>query len=115
VEPGIFRRQDLLFLCVVFQDEIVLTLTAPHSNQFLDPLLLIKNVRRRVGFLCAQKSFERKFVGACAKTMEASKFVTGSLWVVPVIRPQDMVKKCSGEVTISGCTVTGMKSKSLFR
>jgi hypothetical protein len=68
---GTFLKKVQLFLCVV--TELDSNVTAPHSNQFLDPLLLIKNVRRRVDFLCAQKSFERKFIGPCVRAMDASK------------------------------------------
>ncbi|OUM61425.1 hypothetical protein PIROE2DRAFT_66406 [Piromyces sp. E2] len=61
---------------------------APHANQFVDPILLITKTNRRVGFLIAQSSMERKWIGRFAR----------SLKTIPVIRAQDLAK--NGEGTI---------------
>lgn len=45
-------------------------------TQFLDPLLLMSEVRReagrRISFLTAAKSMDRKFIGQAAKLMQSS-------------------------------------------
>jgi glycerol-3-phosphate O-acyltransferase / dihydroxyacetone phosphate acyltransferase len=37
----------------------VIFVCAPHANQFVDPLLLIKHAGRQVGFLAAKKSMDK--------------------------------------------------------
>ena len=70
----------------------VIFVCAPHANQFLDPLVVTKNCKRRIGFLAAQKSCERKYVGKIIKAMDA----------IGVKRPQDYMKPATGKVTITG-------------
>ncbi|GAB7365930.1 hypothetical protein MBLNU230_g7258t1 [Neophaeotheca triangularis] len=45
----------------------VIFVAAPHANQFVDPLILMRTVRqdarRRIAFLIAEKSMRRKFIG----------------------------------------------------
>ncbi|KAI9814614.1 MAG: hypothetical protein M1827_003170 [Pycnora praestabilis] len=70
----------------------VLFVAAPHANQFVDPLILLRSVRleahRRVSILTAEKSMERKFVGAASRMMGA----------VPVGRALDSAKPGSGKI-----------------
>ncbi|ORX46025.1 hypothetical protein BCR36DRAFT_585490 [Piromyces finnis] len=61
---------------------------APHANQFVDPILLITKTNRRIGFLIAQSSMERKWIGRFARALRT----------IPVIRAQDLAK--TGEGTI---------------
>ncbi|KAK6538011.1 hypothetical protein TWF694_010904 [Orbilia ellipsospora] len=65
---------------------------APHANQFVDPLLLMRSVKleagRRIAFLVAEKSMRRKFVG----------FFAGSAGAVPVSRALDMTKSATGRI-----------------
>ncbi|KAI6167051.1 glycerol-3-phosphate O-acyltransferase [Pisolithus thermaeus] len=77
---------------------------APHSNQFLDPLLLSLEVyresRRRVHFLTAAKSMKRKAVGFFARQMDS----------IPVARAVDEAKPGTGLVYLSPddpCLVLG--------
>ncbi|KAJ3359611.1 hypothetical protein GGF32_009167 [Allomyces javanicus] len=49
----------------------VIFVAAPHHNQFVDPLMLIRTARRRVGFLSAQKSMDRRYVGTFIKALGA--------------------------------------------
>lgn len=67
---------------------------APHNNQFVDPIMLWKEARftagRRVAFVTAASSMQRKFVGAVARTMQS----------VPVARAADSAKKGIGIVYI---------------
>lgn len=51
----------------------VIFVAAPHANQFVDPIILLKcvKVRHDVGFLTAQKSMDRKYVGKIAKAMKS--------------------------------------------
>ncbi|RAR06957.1 ctr1 suppressor protein [Stemphylium lycopersici] len=70
----------------------VIFVCAPHANQFVDPLMLMRVVKkeadRRIQFLIADKSMKRKFVGAMA----------GLTGVVPVGRAMDMTKPASGKI-----------------
>lgn len=70
----------------------VIFVCAPHANQFVDPLMLMRVVKkesdRRIQFLIAEKSMKRKFVGAMA----------GLTGVVPVGRAMDMTKPAKGKV-----------------
>lgn len=66
---------------------------APHSNQFIDPMIVMKTLRRPIGFLCAAKSMRYKravsdLVAFFARTMES----------VPVERAQDLAKWGDGTI-----------------
>jgi glycerol-3-phosphate O-acyltransferase/dihydroxyacetone phosphate acyltransferase len=68
----------------------VLFVAAPHANQFVDPLILMRTVRqdarRRIAFLIAEKSTRRKFVG----------FASSLVGAVPVGRALDQKKSAKG-------------------
>ncbi|OAK96226.1 hypothetical protein IQ06DRAFT_256912 [Phaeosphaeriaceae sp. SRC1lsM3a] len=70
----------------------VIFVCAPHANQFVDPLMLMRVVKkesdRRIQFLIADKSMKRKFIGAMA----------GLTGVVPVGRAMDMTKPAPGKI-----------------
>ncbi|KAK5723551.1 Glycerol-3-phosphate/dihydroxyacetone phosphate acyltransferase [Elasticomyces elasticus] len=70
----------------------VIFVAAPHANQFIDPLILMRTVRqdakRRIAFLIAAKSMTRKFVGWAASLVSA----------VPVGRALDMKRPASGKI-----------------
>ncbi|KAI9595875.1 hypothetical protein BDF19DRAFT_440379 [Syncephalis fuscata] len=68
----------------------VIFVVAPHANQFLDPIMVMRSVPRRVGFLCAQKTMDRKYIGKLATAMQA----------IPVSRAQDMARKGSGRIQL---------------
>lgn len=72
----------------------VLFVAAPHANQFVDPLILMRTVRhdarRRIAFLVAEKSMRRKFVGFAASLVGA----------VPVGRALDLKKPAQGIIYI---------------
>ncbi|KAL0086234.1 hypothetical protein J3Q64DRAFT_1658671, partial [Phycomyces blakesleeanus] len=57
----------------------VIFVVAPHANQFVDPIILMRECKRRVSFLIAEKSMHQKGVGTFARMVNA----------IPVIRPQD--------------------------
>jgi glycerol-3-phosphate O-acyltransferase/dihydroxyacetone phosphate acyltransferase len=69
----------------------VIFVVAPHANQFLDPVMVLRSVPRSVGFLCAQKTMERKYVGKMARALNA----------IPVSRAQDLARKGSGRIQLS--------------
>ncbi|KAG2064628.1 glycerol-3-phosphate O-acyltransferase [Suillus decipiens] len=86
----------------------VIFVGAPHSNQFLDPLLLTLEVyretHRHVQFLTAAKSLERKAVGFFARLMDS----------IPVSRATDEAKPGTGLVYLSPddpCLVLGEGTK----
>lgn len=70
----------------------VIIVAAPHANQFVDPLILMKVLRsdakRRVSFLTAKKSMDRAFVGPMSAMMGA----------LPVARAMDHVKAAKGKI-----------------
>ncbi|KAJ3382537.1 hypothetical protein HDU92_004701, partial [Lobulomyces angularis] len=77
---------------------------APHANQFIDPLVVMKYCGRKVSYLCAKKSFDRLLIGTLAKTFGA----------IPVERPQDLTKSGKGTIfssDLSRKTIQGNKTK----
>jgi len=74
---------------------------APHVNQFVDPIVVMKVVaektRRHVSWMTAAKSFDRKDIGGIAKALKA----------IPVVRPEDNETKGRGFLTSDDKTVTG--------
>ncbi|ODQ53309.1 hypothetical protein SAICODRAFT_34804 [Saitoella complicata NRRL Y-17804] len=80
----------------------IIFVAAPHANQFVDPLLLMRQVRleasRRVNFLVAAKSMQRKFIGA------VSRAVGG----IPVGRAQDLAKPATGTIRMPNLSQPNM-------
>eukprot|EP00286_Rhodomonas_abbreviata_P018751 CAMPEP_0181301546 /NCGR_PEP_ID=MMETSP1101-20121128/7482_1 /TAXON_ID=46948 /ORGANISM="Rhodomonas abbreviata, Strain Caron Lab Isolate" /LENGTH=211 /DNA_ID=CAMNT_0023406859 /DNA_START=405 /DNA_END=1037 /DNA_ORIENTATION=+ len=74
---------------------------APHVNQFVDPIVVMKVVAqetgRHVSWMTAAKSFNRRVIGDIARAIRA----------IPVVRPDDNEKKGEGFVTTHGCKVVG--------
>ncbi|KAF8544920.1 hypothetical protein BDD12DRAFT_872351 [Trichophaea hybrida] len=70
----------------------VIFVAAPHANQFVDPLILMRAVRlearRRLAILIAEKSMRRKFIGWLSRQVGA----------VPVARAQDMTTPGTGRI-----------------
>ncbi|PGH10617.1 hypothetical protein AJ80_07468 [Polytolypa hystricis UAMH7299] len=70
----------------------IILVAAPHANQFVDSLVLMRvmrmECRRRVAFLIAEKSFKRKFIGTVAKAGGA----------LPVARAMDIMKQGAGTI-----------------
>ncbi|KAH8155326.1 uncharacterized protein LAJ45_00336 [Morchella importuna] len=70
----------------------IIFVAAPHANQFVDPLILMRAVRlesrRRIAFLVAEKSMRRKFIGWLSRCVGA----------VPVSRSQDLAKAGQGRI-----------------
>ncbi|GLB34985.1 putative glycerol-3-phosphate O-acyltransferase [Lyophyllum shimeji] len=86
------------------RDGPVIFVGAPHNNQFLDPLLLTLEVyretHRRVQFLTAAKSMERKAIGFFARLMDS----------IPVVRAADSASPGTGRIWLSPddpCLVLG--------
>ncbi|KAI9033557.1 hypothetical protein CLU79DRAFT_724298 [Phycomyces nitens] len=68
----------------------VIFVVAPHANQFVDPIILMRECKRRVSFLIAEKSMHQKGVGTFARMVNA----------IPVIRPQDSAVPGKGLVQL---------------
>ncbi|TKA34191.1 hypothetical protein B0A50_00171 [Salinomyces thailandicus] len=70
----------------------VIFVAAPHANQFVDPLMLMRTVRhdarRRIAFLIAEKSMRRPFVG----------FMAGLVGSVSVGRALDSKRSTRGKI-----------------
>jgi hypothetical protein len=82
---------------------------APHVNQFIDPILVMKAVAestgRHVSWMAAQKSFDRKAIGAMATALKA----------IPVVRPDDLERKGKGFITCRGVQVYGHAGTAFTR
>lgn len=70
----------------------ILFVAAPHANQFVDFLILVRVVRsearRRIAFLIAEKSYKRKFIGTVSKLVGT----------IPVARALDSQKPGKGKI-----------------
>ncbi|GAA5848725.1 hypothetical protein JCM8547_004608 [Rhodosporidiobolus lusitaniae] len=77
------------------EEGAVIFVVGPHHNQFLDPLLLMSEVKResgrRISFLAAAKSMERAFVGLASRLMQS----------IPVARAQDYAFAGTGTIRLS--------------
>lgn len=73
----------------------VIFVAAPHANQFVDPIILLNQVRReaqrRVSFLIATKSYNHPAIGPLSR-MQLS---------IPVSRAQDSLVPGTGKITIN--------------
>jgi glycerol-3-phosphate O-acyltransferase / dihydroxyacetone phosphate acyltransferase len=72
--------------------------TGNHMNQFVDAVIILVTTPLKVGFLVAEKSFNKPIIGHFAKAV-------GS---IPVSRPQDQAVKGVGQVKINGDIVHGI-------
>ncbi|CAG8554727.1 11358_t:CDS:2 [Dentiscutata erythropus] len=72
------------------RDGPVIFVAAPHANQFVDPLILMRHCKRRVSFLIAKKSMQRKGIGTIARYLDA----------IPVVRPQDLAVPGIGRIQL---------------
>lgn len=72
----------------------VIFVAAPHANQFVDPIILMNQVRkeanRRISFLIATKSYKHPVIGPLSR-MQLS---------IPVSRAQDMLVSGTGKITV---------------
>ncbi|KAJ1909358.1 Glycerol-3-phosphate/dihydroxyacetone phosphate acyltransferase [Tieghemiomyces parasiticus] len=68
----------------------VFFVAAPHHNQFVDPIVLLRHCRRRVYLLTAASSMKRRFVGAFARAIRS----------IPVARAQDCAVAGTGRVRL---------------
>ncbi|KAJ5815053.1 hypothetical protein N7474_006830 [Penicillium riverlandense] len=70
----------------------IILVAAPHANQFVDSLVLMRVIRseahRRISWLIAEKSFRRKFIG----------FLARMIGTLPVARAMDNLKPGAGTV-----------------
>ena len=73
----------------------VIVVAAPHANQFIDSVLLMRILKqyagRRVSFLTAEKSLREPYIGPLASRMGA----------LPVARAMDNVRPGKGEVFLA--------------
>lgn len=78
------------------KNEPIIFVAAPHANQFVDPIVLMSQVKkacgRRVSCLIAEKSHRRKFIGLVSRSQLA----------IPVKRAQDNLETKSGSIKLDG-------------
>lgn len=110
--PASVMMTNVMFMCVdlFFRDVTsrntykvpakapVLFVCAPHSNQLLDPLVVMRTCPRHTGFLCAAKTMRKRIIGFIAKALDS----------IPVERAQDLKRKGTGMVTVTGDVVHGV-------
>lgn len=76
------------------KNEPIIFVAAPHANQFVDPIVLMSQVKyacgRRVSCLIAEKSHRRKFIGLVSRSQLA----------IPVKRAQDNLISKSGTIKL---------------
>ncbi|KAI8991181.1 hypothetical protein BDF20DRAFT_843170 [Mycotypha africana] len=70
------------------KDGPLIFVAAPHANQFVDPLIVMRECGRRVSFLIAAKSLKQKTVGFFSKLIHP----------IPVMRPQDLAEAGHGRI-----------------
>ena len=68
----------------------IIFVCAPHANQFVDPMMIMTQVPRHIGFLAAKVSVDRPLVGFLIRAVES----------IPVVRAQDLAKPASGRITL---------------
>lgn len=72
----------------------VIFVAAPHANQFVDPIILLNQVRkeahRRISFLIAAKSYKHPVIG----TLSSMQLL------IPVSRAQDMLAPGTGKIFV---------------
>ncbi|KQC45408.1 Glycerol 3-phosphate/dihydroxyacetone phosphate sn-1 acyltransferase [Saccharomyces cerevisiae] len=72
----------------------VIFVAAPHANQFVDPVILMgevkKSVNRRVSFLIAESSLKQPAIG----------FLASFFMAIGVVRPQDNLKPAEGTIRV---------------
>ncbi|CCH60217.1 hypothetical protein TBLA_0C04170 [Henningerozyma blattae CBS 6284] len=88
----------------------VIFVAAPHANQFVDPITLMRQIKisvnRRVSFLIAQKSLGLLTIGVLARCIMS----------IGVVRAQDNLKPARGKITIdpnNPCRIIGHGTKFL--
>ncbi|KAI9682689.1 MAG: hypothetical protein M1829_006676 [Trizodia sp. TS-e1964] len=90
----------------------VIFVAAPHANQFVDSLILMRTLRleahRRVAFLIAESSMRRKFIGFWARALGA----------IPVARAMDSARPATGKIYLPDavndpCLVKGVSTRFL--
>ncbi len=74
------------------RDGPVIFVAAPHANQFVDPLILQMQIKRKVGrrvsFLIAEKSYKKRVIGDLSHCQLS----------IPVKRAQDNLKSANGTI-----------------
>jgi glycerol-3-phosphate O-acyltransferase/dihydroxyacetone phosphate acyltransferase len=75
----------------------VIFVCAPHANQLLDPLVVMRTCPRRVAYLCATKTMQQRVAGFFARALDC----------IPVERPQDLKKAGAGACVLRGDRVVG--------
>ncbi|KAI9497823.1 hypothetical protein BDB00DRAFT_867952 [Zychaea mexicana] len=68
----------------------VIFVVAPHANQFVDPLILMRECGRRASILIAEKSMHEKTIGFFARMVHA----------IPVTRAQDLAFPGKGRIQL---------------
>lgn len=90
-----FRQIEARGSYLIPHDGPILFVAAPHANQFVDPLIVMRTIHQETGryirFLIAAKSMSRPFIGALARIFRS----------ISVARTQDLMKRGTGKIYIA--------------
>jgi len=84
---GIYFRKIYVMGVDNIPDDGPVIICGNHSNQFIDPMMILKYSKRKVNFTMAASSYNKPTIGTCAKLIN----------VIPVTRPEDFKKKGNGK------------------
>lgn len=101
-----FKNFDVAGVSRVPSTGPVILACAPHGNQFVDGLVVLRSCAHRdLGFVTAAVTLRRKWVGAMTRTVGA----------IPVERPQDLKRAGVGTITAEkgSLVVTGIGTSFL--
>jgi 1-acyl-sn-glycerol-3-phosphate acyltransferase len=85
-----FKNFDVAGAARVPDTGSVILACAPHANQFVDGLVIMRSLSKRdVGFLTAAKSLKKAIIGPLIKAAQDP---------IAVTRPQDLAQRASGAV-----------------
>lgn len=81
-------------------------IVGPHANQFIDGVVFLSKCPRPSYALMAAISYDKPLIGHVGKILNASKIIKNvtihhskfHLYLVPVVRPQDIVNKGTGKI-----------------
>jgi len=102
-----FKHFDVAGLSNVPHEGPIILACAPHNNQFVDGLCVLKAIPTRpdIGYLVAASSMRKKVVGDLAKALNS----------IGVERPQDLAEPGTGKVTITPESVTVIGTGTKFK
>lgn len=98
---GVYFRKVYVIGSENIPDDGPVIICGNHSNQFIDPMMILKYSKRKINFTMAASSFNKKVIGTLAKLLN----------VIPVNRPEDYKIKGTGTVLFLSSKELKVKNK----